>query len=242
MLLESRRHTKADVSSWHERARADPIHASTRPFKARVERALEELDAFAKKPGGGYIGVSWGKDSVVVAHMAHRLGLTMPLVWVKMEPIDNPECPLVRDAFLSRWPMTYDEIVCQYDPTTKLTSEPGFLEAARRHGDRHVSGVRGTESATRKRAMQRFGYATERTCRPIGWWSSRDVFAYLHQHDLPVHPAYAMSFGGQLDRDYLRVSSIGGLRGVGHGRRGWEAHYYPDTLRERERLVGPLPM
>ena len=61
------------------------------------------------------------------------------------------------------------------------------------------------------------------SCQPNGHWSARDVFAYLNAHDLPVHPAYAMTFGGALDRGRLRVGTIGGSRGTEFGRAEWEA-------------------
>lgn len=41
-------------------------------------------------------------------------------------------------------------------------------------------------------------------------------------------PAYAQSFGGHRDRQWLRVSSIGGMRGIEHGRIEWEETYYPE--------------
>jgi len=99
-----------------------------------------------------------------------------------------------------------------------------------------VSGVRGEESGVRKLRMRRWGTSSERTCAPIGWWCGGDVFAYLHQHDLPVHPAYAMSFGGTLDRNRIRVASLGGERGTGFGRRDWEHRYYRDAFRKMEVL------
>lgn len=45
-----------------------------------------------------------------------------------------------------------------------------------------------------------------------------------------MHPAYACSFGGALDRERIRVSSLGGQRGTGHGRREWEWAYYRDEM------------
>lgn len=57
-----------------------------------------------------------------------------------------------------------------------------------------------------------------------------DVFAYLAARDLPVHPAYAMSHGGRLDRRWLRVGSIGGTRALGRGRMEWESAYYGDVI------------
>lgn len=72
------------------------------------------------------------------------------------------------------------------------------------------------------------GLSSLHTCAPIGWWSDTDVFAWLAARDLPVHPAYACSMGGMLERRHLRVAGIGGDRGTGFGRREWERRYYPE--------------
>lgn len=92
-----------------------------------------------------------------------------------------------------------------------------------------LTGMRGEESARRRRRMS-LGPTVGSSCCPLGLWMARDVFAYLYAHDLPVHPAYAMSFGGRLDRDTLRVSLIGGDQGRGFGRGEWEQRYYPDVI------------
>lgn len=99
----------------------------------------------------------------------------------------------------------------------------------------HLSGVRGQESGARALRMQRWGTTTARTCAPIGWWTGLDVFAYLGLHDLPIHPAYAMNVGGMLDRERIRVASLGGKRGEGHGRAEWEARYYRHALAALDR-------
>ena len=65
-------------------------------------------------------------------------------------------------------------------------------------------------------------------------WTCADVLVTdppsLAKHDLPVHPAYAMSFGGRLDRIWLRVSPIGSITNSHKGRADWEAHYYRDVM------------
>lgn len=228
------------------------MRAQLRTVRARFALALDAIEAFAAK-GPCYVGVSWGKDSTVVAHLAWRLaverGVRLPLAWVRREPIDNPECYLVRDAFLARFPEVAEHeirIDCAYDPAHPecwwVAGDPrrspdarpkqqGFARVAAMFGDRYVSGVRGAESGDRKKRMRSSGVATDRTCAPIGWWPTTDVFAYLRAYDLPVHPAYAMTMGGVYPRDRLRVGGIGSHHGRGHGRAEWEARYYPDVVR-----------
>lgn len=182
-----------------------------------------------------YCGVSWGKDSVVVAHLVRRAAPKIPLVWVRVKPIENPHCVLVRDAFLGAHPGPYTEIEehCFHDDLgwhATGTLERGFARAAALSGARHVSGVRAQESTARRLRMMTHGESTAMTCAPIGWWSGEHVFAYLSKHDLPVHPAYAMTHGGVLDRIRIRVSSLGGERGTGKGRREWEQTYYRQEI------------
>lgn len=240
MLIELPEHDARDLEAWRRLERADPIMARSSRHLRRVERSKRALADFVAKDSSGYCGVSWGKDSVVVAHLVVELarsgGPVIPLVWVRVEPAANPHCHLVRDAFLSAHAHPYDEIVTGLDPSlaghNARRTRNGFEEAARRYGDRHISGVRASESTAREKRCAAHGESTKRTCAPLAWWDSDDVYAYLYAHGLPVHPAYAMSLGGKLDRGRLRVSSIGGERGTGMGRREWEARYYPGKMRE----------
>lgn len=236
-LIASDRYDARDLAAWRAQEQADGVYCRTKAFARKVQHSLDALQYFADKAGGrGYVGVSWGKDSVVVAHLAHRLRLPLPFVWVRVEPVANPDCVLVRDTFLARFPVRYDEILveCPRDASgvhSRGTLERGFGEAVRRHGDIHISGVRAEESGQRMRRMKLYGPSTDKTCAPIGWWTATDVYAYLYAHDLPVHPAYACTMGGALDRARVRVASLGGRRGDGHGRATWEWRYYPDEMR-----------
>ncbi len=233
-LVQCPKHTKADLACWKRLEAYDRRLVDGSRFARSVQSASDEIKTFADQ-GGCYCGVSWGKDSVVVAHLVRTVAPDVPLVWVRVEPIKNPHCGEVRDRFLERWPGPYWEVEehCRRDADgwhATGTLERGFKEAVRRCGsDRHISGIRGEESGPRKMRMLTHGCSTVRTCAPIGWWKCVDVFTYLAKFDLPVHPAYAMTWGGRLDRCRLRVSSIGGRRGDGTGRIDWERRYYPES-------------
>lgn len=236
MLLDSPRFMPGDREHWRRMEALDARWCRTRSFARSVDRAQAALEAFAEAHRGRfYIGVSWGKDSVVVAHLAHTLGLTEPLVDVEVEGLRNPDCMLVRDAYLSRTGQRYDEIMIEAHRDADGihatgTIERGFELACQRHGTAHVSGVRAMESWKRAARHRRWGESSPQTCAPLSAWTGEDVFAYLHLHDLPVHPAYAMTMGGRLDRSRLRVAWIGLTHGTGMGRREWEQTYYSDVL------------
>jgi len=240
MLLASPRYTARDVLVWNRLEEEDALRAQ---FPRLVESTTAAMDALQRFAANGpcYLSVSWGKDSVTVAHLAHLVGLRLPLVWVRVTPRENPDCVLVRDAFLKRFPSDYHEVEVKCSlvdgkwvaPSSRsgLTSGAGFEEATRRFGGRYITGIRAQESSTRGLRMRTHGAAGDNTCAPIGWWPTSSVFAYLHKHELPVHPAYACTGGGVWPRDRIRVGSLGGERGRGHGREDWEKRYYPEALR-----------
>lgn len=243
MLIRSARQRPDDLRHWrrvHERV--DGLNAGRFPLDRLEREALVALCSFAAS-GGCYAGTSWGKDSTVIAYLVAVSGLRIPVVWVRVEGWDNPDSPLVRDAFLGRWDIDYHEITVREDEEgardrTRMRDgdasaevTEGFPEAARRWGDRHISGVRADESTVRRIRMARWGPTTSCTCAPIGWWTTEQVFAFAHSRELPVHPAYACSFGGRLDRSRLRVAALGGHRGQGMGRGEVERAYYPEVVR-----------
>lgn len=238
-LLEVPALRPEDISHWQTYAPQDAAWSRTVKFR---DKCLKSLDVIAEWSLSGpcYVATSWGKDSMVVAHMAWSLiqagGLTLPLVWIRSSHA-NPYCVLVRDEYLRRWdgheyheefvqrpdtPLSLDE---QTGHATYGTLEMGLSRIYPIYGNRWIGGIRADESGGRSRRISR-GLTLGNSCQPIGYWTAQDVFAYLYAHDLPVHPAYAMSYGGSLSRDRLRVAPIGGSPGVGHGRAQWETDYY----------------
>jgi phosphoadenosine phosphosulfate reductase len=237
MLITSKRHTGEDLERWRTLERMDAINAVRLARSDKIEESLRAIEAFVGA-GRCYAGTSWGKDSVTMVHLCARLraeaGIDIPVVWVRPSIVANPDCVLVRDEFLARHAITYDEIDVEISSIHQDHDEwfeIGLSIARARHGARHISGIRASESKTRQKRMERWGLSSPNTCAPLGRWEHDDVFAYLHAHDLPVHPAYACSMNGTLDRASIRVASLGGKRGTGWGRAEWELRYYPEFRR-----------
>jgi phosphoadenosine phosphosulfate reductase len=240
VLIPSSRHTRKDLELWSLLESTDKLHANSGEFRRRHVEALNAIIAFTDdRPF--YVGVSWGKDSVVVAHLVRCIMPTAPLVHLRQEPFDNPDTIFVRDEFLKQFPATpYREIVVDYrdlppDPTlAEREGDRRFFEAFKQVGHRHISGVRAVESGVRKIRMRRWGLESPNTLAPIGWWPTVDVFAYLAEHDLPVHPAYACLGGGRWQRERIRVDALCGEGGIQFGRAEWEREYYGAELRRLE--------
>jgi len=234
-LVASPRHRVDDLACWEVHEQVDRINARSDRLQQLVERSIAEVRAFAEQ-GRCYASVSWGKDSMLLAHLIATEAPHVPLVHLHSW-WGNPDSDLVRDLFLQTFPQVrYDEIEVTYDwereinPAVSLYLREGYALAANRHGDRYLTGMRKQESKSRAMRMMRYGMSTEMTCAPIGWWNTASVFAYLHKHELPVHPVYACLQGGLLERDQLRVDMLSEERGSGMGRREWEQLYYRQEL------------
>jgi phosphoadenosine phosphosulfate reductase len=222
------------LAAWERLEQYDAVLATSADLRRKEDHSLHSADAFlAAKPA--YVGTSWGKDSVAAAHICWRvIGQSMVLVWFSQGSNVNPDCLAVRDAFLARYPCDYREVdVSGYRADGAAGFHEVFSRAAHDAGlpRRYVSGVRADESSTRRERFRHWGESTPNTCAPIIRWGGEHVFAYAHKHSLPVHPAYACSLGGILDRVKIRVAAIGGGRGTGFGRLQWEWRYYPEVMR-----------
>lgn len=246
MLIDSPRISRPDRQVWQRLEHYDTVLGGDPRLDVLAAQARKAVEEFAAA-GPFYVSVSWGKDSVVAAHLALQVVPDARVVWVRSRHFETPECDLVRDVFLAGHPNArYEEVTV--DMRNPKRGEPGFDD---RHMDphadhqnilkeeltgRYVSGLRAEESRMRRISIGRRGLVTANTCRPIGKWDATHVFAYLHREDLPVHPVYAMSVGGHYDRRWIRVHPLcsappATLSGV-HGRDGdaWEDTYYPDVI------------
>lgn len=239
MLIECDRHRPDDLAHWRSLEAGDLMYV--RANKRRLDRLVSESLRFMREfvaAGPCYQGVSWGKDSVVLAELARREGVTIPLVWVCVDGAENPHCTLVRDAWLDAHPSErerYVEIHAEAGRRDGGTSKRGFEEAAKRFGDRYLSGVRRDESRARNMRYLGHGANSARTSAPLSNWRNEDIFAFCARERLPLHPVYAMSLGGQFPREHIRTASLGGSRGAQFGRREWEMVYYRDELASQGR-------
>lgn len=242
MLIRHPRQTPQDLAAWERAERIDAALARRPSLQRAEDAAVECVRRFAAQ-GPCYAGLSCGKDSVVLMGILRALwrrhGVRVPVVYVRVHPHENPDNALVLDALRSCTPEALTDLDVidvravrdasgAWAGTGRL--EAGFAQARDRYGDRYVSGIRADESAARRLRHAGHGTTTARTCAPLSTWTGDDVFAYLHREGLPVHPIYACTMGGSLDRRRLRVATLGGDRGTGHGRRSHERHYYGDEL------------
>ncbi len=238
MLISSPRHTAADLRFWRELEAADALAAKEQRLRDLQAESLNALIDFTLDKPPCYCGVSWGKDSVVTAHLLRCIAPTIPLVHFRTTT-HNPDCDLVRDAYFEKFPgQAYQEITVQYSAGTIEEDEAIWQRAVTDVGKmfcgRYILGLRRDESVVRKWRFARYGLISLNTCAPIGFWKVGHVFAYLYLQGLPVHPAYACLGGGRWDRARLRVDELADVRGEGLGRGEYEREYYGSELRRIE--------
>lgn len=243
MLIPSHRHTPADLDLWAEYEEADRIYADIYADRlTRLEReSVDAIREFAAR-GPCYASVSHGKDSTLLWWMIRQSGVDVPIVHLSITPTRNPHCADVRDAMLRLGPSDYREVAVDYGgtghaffsiPWEKATAKRfygAFAALDKKHGGRHITGIRAAESSRRRTRMFCHGLDTGRTLAPLGWWKTEDVYAYAASRGMPLHPNYAMLGGGRWDRQYLRVAELGDRIGDEYGRAEWEKSYYRDTL------------
>jgi len=235
MLIPSHRHTQEDLRLWTELEAA--YFEIGKHLEDKAAAAISRIKEFANK-GRCKVCVSWGKDSTVVAHLSLKADIAAPLVWVRWKGFDNPDSERVRAAFQERFLQAQIKEV-QAPPDDNDDGREGWAMSMKTFGERRIMGIRSDESAERKMSAKIHGIATERVCRPIVNWTVRQVMGYLVYHDLPIHPAYAMSGNGRWDERRLRVDCLGGERGSQFGRGEWEREYYGDVMRRLQKSQYP---
>lgn len=163
------------------------------------------------------VGVSGGKDSVCMLHLVCQH--TNPKVIFNDSGLDPPEslslveklceelgCELhvAKGNAIELWEKDKNQNDAIYEPIKEKLRE---LEI-----DLEFVGLRSAESRNRRMLIGKYGpihnnkFWGVHTAWPMRRWLGSDCFAYLDEHNLPVHPAYLRCRGNQ--RDDLRVSWV----------------------------------
>lgn len=240
MLIYSPRLTMADIDQWEKTEAIDAAHCLTPGYRARIARARESVREFvAGRPDGRfYGGLSFGKDSIVMCHLMREAAPRMPIVSIRNVENFNPDSPRVETVLCDMLSHDYEVITYDYrnadasyyDTQGNPVKWHNILKDLKKRLGAHVTGIRADESAKRNRRVRIFGLETEFSFAPLAYMTVQDIFAYLYENGLPVHPVYAMTGGGRWDKYRLRVAAIGNPEGRGMGRLQWEREYYGDIL------------
>lgn len=236
MLIISERQTDNDLLFYKQYDKYDCIKKISSE-KINITNKII-TDYFSKNKC--YCLVSWGKDSVVLAYLCSKLKLKIPIIWIKEEPMYNPDCLLVRDIFLKKYDVfSYHEFNCDYGKIkySEFCDKNGnpslfydMCELLKKNFGSRITGIRNEESNKRLLRFRKYGFSTENTCAPLSLWSISEIFSFIYHFELPLNPAYGCIIGGKYDRNNIRTDIIGGFEGDGMGRILWEKTYYSDVL------------
>lgn len=186
-------------------------------YKTRYVKALNDIKMMLQISPNSYVTLSWGKQSIIVAHMVFSISSEIPCVhWSNPNSEMFANFAATRDKFLGRWPLNYIEY-----PEGDTDLRGNGKRYMQKHGLTGVFiGLAAEESKGRKytlkdgkETIRRYKNGTWRCC-PLAAWKTHDLAAYIASYDLPLLSPY-LRYG--LD---MRTST-GAHRGY-HSERGMD--------------------
>lgn len=171
------------------------IVTKTNKAKALIEKAIE---THKEKVA---VACSFGKDSIVVVHLAMQVKKEVPVfsILTKFKPKETFE---YKDKMQKLWNINLkvyqskanvDPNLYKTDPyecCQVLKVEP--TKEAVKNLDAWICGLRDTEGRTRKNYQEVEKKAHLIKYNPILKWTELDIWRYIAIHQIPVHPWYAL--------------------------------------------------
>lgn len=233
--------------------RAYEVLASTRAFARHVETARRVLrEAAARGPLA--VSVSWGKDSIALAHLALDTLGSVPLFHMA-SPYALPGYEACRAYFAER--ATIHELPasrslaeyiawCQdiglpherersvHQRVVSEIKRDRGTEWAREHGFVvQALGMRIAEKGPRAQVLRKRGPLYQMTdgswkCCPLAYWATQEVWAYIVSRGVPYNRRiYDAETHGQT-RETIRNTGWLSTDGAEQGRVAWLALHFPD--------------
>lgn len=181
-------------------------YAQLPAFRRKVDKALTVIRE-ALELGPAYVAVSWGKDSVVMLHLCQQVQPDILAI-----SFTHPEREMISN---------YAEVISQYREQFGLSLEDisiGGDHVPKKVGQAKLwekwpvgfVGLRKEECDRRSMALLKYGLlhqyqSGEKSgswrCCPVGWFTWRDIWAYICANNLPY-----LSIYDQLPRDRGRTT------------------------------------
>jgi len=199
------------------------VYRRLRVHQSRRARARDAIAVMREKAPRSYLSLSWGKQSLIVAHMLYVLDPTIPSYFLaSSESWGLHNFADVIAAFCDRWPLKHT--IVQTDrwadapswQAARLSGRGDLQAVADRDGpwDGWYGGLAREESRTRRIALSmrsdsghpdvyHYVDGTYR-CSPLAAWELPDLAAYIDEFDLPLLAAYHR--GGLAVRTTARIT------------------------------------
>lgn len=197
----------AIVATWR-------MHARTSGFKARVRATLDRIRDIEAEGLRLFLALC-GKDSTALAGLLCEAGVTFHATHVHTElntpgtldhvlaVADLVDCSLdVYEPERDVWELLAAPVVNGKDPLLDHASSGSLLVAYTYEGDWDGSwtGMRAEESRGRRMnarargALYQLAVDDKWIAQPMLWWTAQDVYAYIVDRGLPMHPHYRLAY------------------------------------------------
>ena len=162
-------------------------------YKRTLNKAITSIERMFQKSPQSYVTLSWGKQSIIVAHMVFQCAPKTPCVhWSNKNAELFADFTATRDLFIKRFPLNYIEFPegdtdlqgngQRYLQENELTGVFMGLAAEESKGRKYT--LKGGQETIRQ-----YKNGTWRCC-PLAAWNTLDLAAYIVTHDLPLLSPY----------------------------------------------------
>ena len=179
-------------------------------YKKQEQVAFASLRRFFSMCENPYLALSWGKQSIVLAHMIWQIRPETPMIFLRSwESYLLHDFERVIASFCERWPINwidhYRDNVSGNNLSWKETRDLGqndiqeMAERAIPDWDGVIMGLSKDESKARRITTSLnttewrtiFRYTTGKfRCTPIQAWKQNDLAAYIANNEIPLLSAY----------------------------------------------------
>jgi len=233
-------------------------HVHARHYRSVIDDAnrliQEALTRFGEPVA---VALSGGKDSVCMAHLVSQH--CRPLIVWNDSGLELPESEGIVKAVCEQ--LGLDLAIAKGDAmgikirkgrteafrTARQTDQEAIIAPVLSVLSEHriscnFVGLRAAESPTRKMVIAQKGpvHTSKRWARGVAWpmrnWTASDCYAYMDEHQLPVHPAYTRTQWAHGDRNRIRVSWVWDSTRENQGDLEYMRRFYPQIYRQLRSL------
>ena len=161
-------------------------------FKRLVSLSRQCVEMMLRDYQDSYVSNSWGKQSIVMAHLVWSVNPKVPNVHFTGEDAEIiSNFSEVRDEFLSRMHIPYIERKREthlreaIEAYNSDVNPQGYFVGLCAYESK--GRTRSIENSRNQILMLKNGVAR---CTPIGWWTQEDLAAYIATYELPMLNTY----------------------------------------------------
>lgn len=210
-------------------------HSMSNSFKKKISQTNNILANFINETSNPSISISFGKDSIVMLHLALKLKPDILCVHCdRGEGGDTEELKKLKSKLCSEWVLNLKTIKTDISVLDAFMEQKRIREYISKAMDdfnrnNNVDGVglgfTYDESRGRRISILNYGLLFKMKsglirCYPLGLWTAKDVWAYIVKNNIPYYNFYDRlnQVGVKYTSQMSRTSSMVGVSGGSQGR------------------------